>query len=69
MNDFKVYATRKLRRNASADLPERLWTRHGSTRYLWNEEELETAVRYVRDGQGEKMAFDQIVTNNTKPRP
>lgn len=31
---------------------EKLWTRHGSTRYLWNEASVEAACRYVRDGQG-----------------
>ena len=32
------------------------WARHGSTRYLWNAEELSAAISYVVSGQGEPMA-------------
>ena len=34
-----------------------LWTRHGSTRYLWKPEQVAAAIRYVADGQGEVMAL------------
>ena len=33
------------------------WSRHGSTRYLWTEEEVVSAVNYVLFGQGEMMAM------------
>ncbi len=56
MNDFKAYASRRL--NAVmpewVDLPK--WTRHGSTRYLWKPTDLEAAIRYVVEEQGEPMA-------------
>ena len=32
------------------------WTRHGSTRYLWNEEQLHRAIEYVLYQQGPAMA-------------
>ncbi|HPF38134.1 MAG TPA: transposase [Phycisphaerae bacterium] len=51
MNDFKAYATRRLR-EADAVPPDcRLWSRHGSTRYLWDERAVARACAYVRDGQ------------------
>ena len=66
MNDFKVYATRRLRENAVGHLPEKIWTRHGSMRYLWNERQMAEAIEYVRDQQGQMMAFGRVLA---KPRP
>jgi REP element-mobilizing transposase RayT len=55
MNDWKAYASRNLNR-AGVDTPQRKrWTRHGSTRYLWDEEAIERAVHYVLYEQGELM--------------
>jgi REP element-mobilizing transposase RayT len=62
MNDFKAYATKALKKAAIEPLPKKLWTRHGSTRYLWNEQELSDAVHYVRDQQGKMMTFGQSIT-------
>jgi len=62
MNDFKIYGTKALKKDASPPLPGKLWTRHGSTRYLWNQQELPDAVCYVRDRQGKIMAFGQTVS-------
>ncbi len=52
MNAFKAWATRRLREASLAAQEERIWARHGSTRYLWNEEDLSNAVAYVVEGQG-----------------
>ena len=56
MNDFKSYASRGL--NCLAiDVPDRKrWARHGSTRWLWRDEDVQEAIRYVVEGQGEPMA-------------
>ncbi len=55
MNDCKAYASRNLTA-AGFEQPERKrWTRHGSTRYLWQPEHVEAAIRYVVDEQGEPM--------------
>lgn len=66
MNDFKIYATRALRQDTVQSLPGKIWTRHGSTKYLWNNRELSDATNYVRDRQGKMMAFWQTTS---KPRP
>ena len=56
MNAFKSYASRTLNR-LEEDTPERKrWARHGSTRWLWKDEEVRNAVRYVVDEQGAAMA-------------
>jgi REP element-mobilizing transposase RayT len=49
MLTFKAYASRKLGSG------RKRWTRHGSTRYLWTDEDVRAAVRYVVEGQGEPM--------------
>ena len=53
MNDFKAYASRRLNR---IELRVQRWARHGSTRYLWDHEQVSAAIRYVIGGQGEVMA-------------
>ena len=58
MVDFKAYATRALRKHASGQSSvKKYWTRHGSTRYLWTEQSLASAVKYVENEQGRKMTF------------
>ena len=62
MNAFKAYASRKLN-HCALDAPGcRRWTRHGSTRYLWDREQVEAALAYVIDGQGEPMAVYRSLT-------
>ncbi|MGD9693422.1 MAG: hypothetical protein AB7G17_07755 [Phycisphaerales bacterium] len=50
MRLVKAGATRAVRRAGLVDTTP-LWTRHGSTRYLWTSEEMAAAVRYVMQGQ------------------
>ena len=57
LSDFKSYATRALRRALGPGERHQYWTRHGSTRYLWNEVSLRAAIDYVLNGQGEKLAY------------
>jgi REP element-mobilizing transposase RayT len=56
MNDFKAYASRALNRSHLDAAACKRWTRHGSTIYLWTDDEVLTRVRYVASGQGEPMA-------------
>ena len=57
MNEFKSYASRELNRLGS-DRPDRKrWARHGSTRWLWKDEDVRHAPQYVIDEQGEPMAL------------
>jgi REP element-mobilizing transposase RayT len=56
MNTIKSYASRHLNKaNLDGDRVNR-WTRHGSTRYLWNEAEVEATIQYVVNEQGLPMA-------------
>ena len=52
LNTFKAYATRNLNKKT---IIKKRWTRHGSTRYLWNVESVEAAIKYVIEEQGEPM--------------
>jgi REP element-mobilizing transposase RayT len=55
MNAFKSYASRGLNRQ-KIDGPERKrWARHGSTRWLLKDEDVQESIRYVISGQGEPM--------------
>jgi hypothetical protein len=56
MNDFKSYASRSLNRLNSDESDRKRWTRHGSTRWLWTDEDVQDATRYVIEEQGEPMA-------------
>ena len=57
MNEFKSYASRELNR-LNPDGPDRKrWARHGSTRWLWTDEQVQQALQYVVDEQGEPMAL------------
>lgn len=55
MESFKAYSTRALRAAGLLDQDSRPWSRHGSTRYLWTEEHIATAVDYVLNGQGGEL--------------
>jgi REP element-mobilizing transposase RayT len=59
MNDFKSYASRCLTRSGLDHPDRKRWTRHGSTRWLWKEENVSAAIRYVIEAQGEPMAVFQ----------
>ena len=57
MSDIKARASRDLNQ-AGFDGPSRKrWTRHGSTRYLFREEDVEAKIRYTLDEQGERTAW------------
>jgi len=53
MNTFKRYASRN--RNAHG-INRKRWSRHGSTRWLWNDQDVHDAIKYVIDSQGDTMA-------------
>lgn len=56
MNEFKSYASRELNRLGRDGPDRRRWARHGSTRWLWRDEDVRQAVHYVVEEQGEPMA-------------
>jgi REP element-mobilizing transposase RayT len=55
MNDFKAYASRALNRLEREKPGRRRWARHGSTRWLWKDQDVREAIRYVVEEQGEPM--------------
>lgn len=57
MNEFKAYATRALKAMGSLPDGSKVWTRHGSTRWLNCDDSIAAAVQYVVDEQGERLAW------------
>jgi REP element-mobilizing transposase RayT len=55
LNDFKSYASRRLSSQLGEERNLRRWTRHGSTRYLWDSDSVQSAVQYVLEEQGRTM--------------
>ncbi|MGI9517454.1 MAG: transposase [Pirellulaceae bacterium] len=53
MNDFKSWCTRRLREYGMVTANEPIWSRHGSTRFLWNDDAVARAIEYVVEGQGD----------------
>jgi hypothetical protein len=47
LSDFKAYSTRAFRLSTMGQQRRHYWAVHGSTRYLWNEVNLKTAIQYV----------------------
>jgi len=47
VNDFKVYATRRLREKGAFSSDRKVWSRGASTRYLWKPKHVLAAVDYV----------------------
>jgi REP element-mobilizing transposase RayT len=55
LSAFKSYSTRALRRAGLLSPAVKPWARHGSTIYLWKEQDVAKAVAYVLFGQGEEL--------------
>jgi REP element-mobilizing transposase RayT len=52
MNVLKSWTTRALVAAKLINQGSKMWTRHGSTRYLWKDRDVRTACQYVCEGQG-----------------
>jgi REP element-mobilizing transposase RayT len=55
LTTFKAWATRRLRDADLVTSDVRVWTRHGSTRYLWTDRDVESAIFYVVELQGVEL--------------
>lgn len=53
MTAFKAYSTRAMRAAGEIGESEKIWSRHGSTKYLWTEQQIGDAVAYVKFEQGD----------------
>jgi REP element-mobilizing transposase RayT len=69
MNDLKAYATRRLRRERLAAEETRVWSTHGSTRYLWDEAGLAEVIAYVVEQQGVALNPAPIRTHQSPQLP
>ena len=56
MGDFKSYASRALNKLGRDGPDRRRWAHHGSTRWLWKDQDVREAIEYVIEGQGEPMS-------------
>jgi REP element-mobilizing transposase RayT len=65
MIDLKAYASRRLKEQLQEPAERKRWTQHGSMRYLWQDQQVHTAIDYVLNGQGTPMA----VYDGCKPNP
>ncbi|MCY2979071.1 MAG: transposase [Planctomycetota bacterium] len=54
--DIKAWCTRRLRERSRPE-QEHWWAERGSIRYIWNEESLDTVMRYVTEAQ-DRMGRD-----------
>ena len=52
LNAFKAWGTRHLRSQGLLNGTDRFWSRHGSTRYLWTDDDVGAARSYVLHHQG-----------------
>ena len=53
VNDFKTYATRRLREARLIGPDTKVWSRGSSTRYLWKPAHVDAAIDYVLYSQGD----------------
>lgn len=51
MTELKGYSTRRLRRAGIVGKDQEAWVYHGSTRYLWTPQKVESTIAYVELGQ------------------
>ena len=58
LNDFKVWATRRLAEAALLEPGAQVWARGGSRRYIWRQEDMEAAHRYVVEAQDDPWKND-----------
>jgi REP element-mobilizing transposase RayT len=66
MSDLKARASRELNRSGT-DASVKRWTRHGSTRHLFDDAAVSKAVAYTLDEQGSPMAvYDPRLQPRTK---
>jgi REP element-mobilizing transposase RayT len=55
MNALKAWATRDLRGAGLVSADRKVWTRHGSTRYVGDPRDFERILEYVIEGQGQDL--------------
>jgi len=51
MGEFKSWCSRRLREGGMLPADQPVWTRHGSTRYIWRLGEMDDVVKYTLEAQ------------------
>lgn len=69
LSDLKARASRDLARAGFGNSERRRWSRHGSTRHLFEPLNIEGAIRYTLDEQGEPMACYDPRPPEERPGP
>lgn len=59
MNSMKSWCTRILRKSGLLSDDIKPWSRHGSTRYIWDERSLYDVCRYVIEFQDDKPGWEE----------
>lgn len=57
MTKIKSRATFFLRKHSEFSKDQKIWSRHGSTKYIWSPESLYYSSDYTVERQGQKMAY------------
>jgi len=57
LTELKAWSTRYLREAGCVSATARVWTQHGSTRYIWNNKQLSDTLWYVTGGQGSDLSW------------
>lgn len=60
MTSLKAWCTRRLVEAGLVAAGVKPWERHGSTRYLWTQKDIEEACEYVVEGQGEELPLHEV---------
>jgi hypothetical protein len=60
MTTMKAHRSHALNQRTQEGRDRRRWARHGSTRYLWTEDAVKAAMRYVIHEQGQPMAVFEM---------
>lgn len=55
MGQLKAWSSRRIREAGLASQQAKIWTPHGSTKYLWEVDSIAAAKRYVLDMQGSPL--------------
>jgi REP element-mobilizing transposase RayT len=55
MGDLKAYSTRAMRRAGLVAAQQKVWARHGSTRWVWDSDQVDRCVTYTLDAQGDDL--------------
>ena len=69
MNTLKSWATRRLTEAGLIQHGQKVWTRHGSTRYIWDQKSIEAAIAYTLTGQGTFLPGSSIQAKPKRPIP